>query len=281
MKFGPPRSAERTDRLRALRKTKAGDTRCGSIGEAKALLDAKPWGRRAAARPSSAARSGRKSRRAAGAEPQGAERSVGPRLAPRSHSLYLVSRSVSRGGGTAGGLHPLSGAGAAGEGGRPVGTVRSGLEEPPPPPARPRRTCAAPGTKGCGRPGPLGGVRPFPLPPTSAVPSSRFYLHLRARVSPASLRRRPGAEREPEPLPPPAGGKRGEGDVMSIQAPTQRPRGGIGERRRRREGVGHGCPSASRTRPARCAPLLHTPRGRNRDSPFLPPAPPLPTSAAH
>lgn len=67
---------------------------------------------------------------------------------------------------------------------------------------------------------------------------------------------------------------------MSIQAPTQRPRGGIGERRRR-EGVGHGCPSASRTRPARCAPLLHTPRGRNRDSPFLPPAPPLPTSTAH
>lgn len=102
------------------------------------------------------------------------ERSVGPRLAPRSHSLYLVSRSVSRGGGTAGRLHPLSGAGAAGEGGRPVGTVRSGLEEPPPPPARPRRTCAAPGTKGCGRPGPLGGVRPFPSPQPRPSPPRVF-----------------------------------------------------------------------------------------------------------
>jgi len=49
-------------------------------------------------------------------------------------------------------------------------------------------------------------------PPGVGVPPPlNFYLHLRALVSPASLRRRPGAEREPEPLPP-AGGKRGEGD---------------------------------------------------------------------
>lgn len=97
MKFGPPRSAERRDRLRALRKTKAGDTRCGSIGEAKALLDAKPWGRRAAARPSSAARSGRKSRRAAGAEPQGAERWATARTALSQPIFGIAERFAGRG----------------------------------------------------------------------------------------------------------------------------------------------------------------------------------------
>lgn len=71
----------------------------------------------------------------------------------------------------------------------------------------------------------VGVTDPPPDPPTPPPPSLNFYLHLRALVSPASLRRRPGAEREPEPPlpPPPAGGKRGKGDEHpGVDSPAPR-----------------------------------------------------------
>lgn len=100
-----------------------------------------------------------------------------------------------------------------------------------------------------------------PRPPAAAVD---FYLHLRALVSPASLRRRPGAAREPEPLPPPAGGNREEGDEHpGADSPApRRHRAGSGgaERAEGREGG----TAAAAPRPPHTLPLTHTAGGRNR-----------------
>lgn len=114
-----------------------------------------------------------------------------------------------------------------------------------------------------------------PRPPAAAVD---FYLHLRALVSPASLRRRPGAAREPEPLPPPAGGKRGEADEHpgADSAAPRRHRVGSGgaERAEGREGG----TAAAAPRPPHTLPLAHTAGGgtgrRNRGSPSRSPRTP-------
>lgn len=154
-----------------------------------------------------------------------------------------------------------------------------------------RRAATRPGGSSAGQPPPRGGllVGDTPLPSRWVCgcppprPPLNFYLHLRALVSPASLRRRPGAEKEPEPLPPPppAGGKRGEGDEHpGADSPAPRRHQSRPARRGERlarfppsaegraggtalgpGGGGGCCPSASHTRTARCAlPLTHTPR---------------------
>lgn len=139
--------------------------------------------------------------------------------------------------------------------------------------------------------------------PPRPAPPLEFYLHLRVLVSPASLRRRPVAEREPEPLPPPpppAGGKRGEGDEhpgADSAAPRRHRksparRRGVAARRGRlarfppsaagREGGtalrpgGGGCPSASHTGTARFSAAsythpAHTEGGGTGTRPWSPP----------
>lgn len=161
----------------------------------------------------------------------------------------------------------------------PAAGSSSGIPRSPPPAQTPA--------------GRAGVHRPAPPPPRAPL-SLNFYLHLRALVSPASLRRRPGAEREPEPPlpppPPPAGGKRGEGDehpgadspaprrhrnsparrrgVAALRGRLARFPPSAEEKRGRRDGrwgrataaAAAAAPSASHTRTSRCGlPLTHPP----------------------